>query len=61
MKKGGKWTDVKSRTLAAAGEFRFGAKPDRLGQAPLPGDASAETNSTVASKSNTVKVLVTRK
>ncbi len=31
VKKNGKWVSVKSRTLAASGEFRFGAKPDRLG------------------------------
>ena len=31
VKKSGKWTTVKSRTLGAAGEFRFGVKADRLG------------------------------
>ncbi len=60
VRKGSKWTTVKSRTLAESGEFRFGAKPERLGNLRYRVTIS-ETNSTVASKSNTVKVLVTRK
>jgi hypothetical protein len=60
VRKGSKWTTVKSRNLAASGEFRFGAKPERLGNLRYRVTIS-ETNSTVASKSNTVKVLVTRK
>ena len=60
VKKGGKWTAVKSRTLAAAGEFRFTVKADRLGTIRYR-VMVAETNSTVASKSKTLKVLVTRK
>ncbi len=60
VKKGGKWTAVKSRTLGSAGEFRFGTKPERLGTLRFR-VSIAETNSTVASKSNTVKVLVTRR
>ena len=60
VKKGSKWTTVKSRTLAASGEFRFGAKPERLGNLRYRVTIS-ETNSTLASKSNTVKVLVTRR
>ena len=60
VKKNGKWVSVKSRTLAASGEFRFGAKPDRLGTLRFRVSV-AETNSTAAAKSNTVKVQVTRK
>jgi hypothetical protein len=60
LKKSGKWTEVKSRTLGAAGEFRFGAKPDRLGALRFRVTVS-ETSSTAASKSKVVKVLVTRK
>jgi hypothetical protein len=59
-KKAGKWTTVKSRTLGPAGEFRFGVKPDRLGTLRFRVTVS-ETNSTAASKSSTVKVLVTRR
>ena len=60
VKRNGKWVSVKSRTLAASGEFRFGAKPDRLGTLRFRVSVS-ETNSTAAAKSNTVKVQVTRK
>ncbi len=45
VKKNGKWTAVKSRTLAAAGNFRFGAKPDRLGTLRFRVTVT-ETNST---------------
>ena len=60
VKKGGKWAAVKSRTLGAAGEFRFTVKADRLGAIRYR-VMVAETNSTLASKSKTLKVLVTRK
>ena len=60
VKKGGKWVSLKSRTLAASGDFRFGTKPDQLGKIRFRVTVT-ETNSTVAAKSSTVKVLVTRK
>jgi hypothetical protein len=60
VKKSGKWTAVKSRTLGAAGEFRFGATPERPGTLRFRVSVT-ETNSTAASKSSVVKVLVTRK
>ena len=60
VKKSGKWVTVKSRSLGTAGEFRFGAKSDRLGTIRFRVSVS-ETNSTLAAKSPTVKVLVTRK
>jgi hypothetical protein len=60
VKKGGKWATVKSRVLGAAGQFRFGAKPERLGKNRYRVTV-AETNSTQAAKSRTVKVLVTRR
>ncbi len=60
VKKQGKWAKVKSKTLAAAGNFKFGAKPERLGKLRFRVTVS-ETNSTQASKSKAVKVLVTRK
>ncbi len=60
VKKSGKWGEVKSRTLGAAGEFRFGAKAPKLGVNRYRVTVT-ETNSTLASKSSIVKVLVTRK
>ena len=59
-KRSGSGSASRAKTLAASGEFRFGAKPDRLGKLRFRVSVS-ETNSTVAAKSNTVKVLVTRK
>ncbi len=59
FKKGGKWATVKSRVVGAAGAFRFGAKPEKLGKNRFRVTV-AETNSTLAAKSSTVKVLVTR-
>jgi hypothetical protein len=59
VKKGGKWTTLKSRTLAASGNFRFGDKPAKLGVNRYRVEVS-ETNATMAAKSSTVKVRVTR-
>ncbi len=59
VKKGGKWTALKSRVLTAAGNFGFSAKPDKLGKLRYRVTV-AETNNTAAAKSKTVKVLVTR-
>ena len=60
VKKGGKWTALKSRVLTAAGNFGFSAKPDKLGKLRYRVTV-AETNNTAAAKSKTVKVLVTRR
>jgi len=60
VKKGGTWTVVKSRVLAASGDFRFGDKPAKLGVNRYRVRVT-ETNATTAAKSNTVKVLVTRR
>lgn len=60
IKKGGKWTVVKSRALAASGDFRFGDKPDKLGVNRYRVEVT-ETNATMAAKSSTVKVTVTHR
>ena len=56
----GKWTAVKSRVLAAAGNFKFGDKPSRLGTNRYRVTVT-ESTSTLAAKSSIVKVLVTRR
>jgi hypothetical protein len=58
IKKGGKWTVVKSRVLAASGNFRFGDKPTKFGVNRYRVEVT-ETNATTAAKSGTVKVTVT--
>jgi hypothetical protein len=60
VKKGGKWTTVKTRNLAASGEFRFGDRPERLGKLRYRVTVT-ETNATLAATSSALKVLVTRK
>ncbi len=60
VKKSGKWVALTSRALPASGEFKFGAKADRLGKIRFRVTVT-ETNSTLAAKSNAVKVLVTRR
>ena len=59
VKKAGKWTVLKSRALAASGDFRFGDKPTKLGVNRYRVQVT-ETNATTAAKSHTVKVVVTR-
>jgi hypothetical protein len=59
VKQGGKWNVVKSRVLAAAGGFRFAAKPIKVGINRFRVTVT-ETNSTLAAKSGTVKVKVTK-
>jgi hypothetical protein len=59
LKKNGKWTTVKSRTLAANGDFRFGDKPAKVGVNRYRVEVT-ETNSTLAAKSSTVKVTVVK-
>ena len=60
LKKGGKWTEVKTRKLAADGEFKLRAKPAKLGVNRFRVLVS-ETNSTAEAKSKTVKVRVIQK
>jgi hypothetical protein len=59
VKKSGKWTAVKSRVLATSGTFKFGDKPAKLGVNRYRVEVT-ETNSTLAAKSATVKVTVTK-
>lgn len=60
VKKAGKWTALKTRALAASGNFRFGDRPAKLGVNRYRVQVS-ETSATMAAKSSTVKVRVTRK
>jgi hypothetical protein len=53
----GTWTTIKSRALAATGDYRFGDKPAKLGVNRYRVLVS-ETNATMAAKSSTVKVRV---
>jgi hypothetical protein len=57
VKKGGKWTTLKTRALAASGDYRFGDKPSKLGVNRYRVEVT-ETNATMAAKSGTVKVRV---
>jgi hypothetical protein len=54
----GKWTVVKSRVLAATGNFKFGDKPAKAGVNRYRVSVG-ETNSSLAAKSATIKVTVT--
>jgi hypothetical protein len=53
----GKWTTLKSRTLATSGDFRFGDKPAKMGVNRYRVQVT-ETNATMAAKSSTIKVRV---
>ncbi len=53
----GKWNVVKTRTLAASGNFRFGDKPAKKGVNRYRVEVT-ETNATMDAKSHTVKVRV---
>jgi hypothetical protein len=55
----GEWTVVKSRVLAATGNFTFGDKPAKVGVNRYRVSV-AESNSTLAAKSSTIKVTVTK-
>lgn len=55
----GKWTTLKTRALAANGNFKFGDKPAKLGVNRYRVEVT-ETNATMSAKSKTVKVRVVR-
>jgi hypothetical protein len=59
VKDKGKWTDVKTRVLAASGDFKLGAKPVKVGVNRFR-VLVGETNSTQAATTNVVKVKVLR-
>ncbi|WP_157544561.1 hypothetical protein [Nocardioides halotolerans] len=55
----GKWTVLKTKVLAANGNFKFGDKPAKMGVNRYRVQVT-ETNATMSAKSKTVKVRVIR-